>query len=123
MQVSVVIPCYNAAAYIEDTLRSLRAQREHLDASLQLIVVDGASTDATLEIIEGYRADLDVVISEPDNGPASAINKGFRQASGDILCWLNADDVHGPDTLARVVRFFLEASGYVPGFRRVPHRG
>ena len=69
---------------------------------LEYIIVDGGSTDGSLEIINRYRSSLAHVISEPDDGPANALNKGFRLATGDVMAWLNADDCYYPGTLGRV---------------------
>lgn len=68
---------------------------------LEYVVVDGGSTDGSLDIINRYRDGIDVLISEPDDGPASAINKGLRLARGDIIAWLNADDFYFPGALTR----------------------
>jgi glycosyltransferase involved in cell wall biosynthesis len=64
--------------------------------NLQYIVVDGASTDGSLDIIDRYRDRIAVVISEPDRGHGDALNKGFARADGQILAWLNSDDMKNP---------------------------
>jgi glycosyltransferase involved in cell wall biosynthesis len=69
---------------------------------LEYIVVDGKSTDGSIDILDKYREEIDVLIIEEDTGPANAINKGFARASGDIISWLNADDIYYPGTLKRV---------------------
>jgi glycosyltransferase involved in cell wall biosynthesis len=73
---------------------------------LELIVVDGGSTDETLQFIEKYRSHISVLISEKDDGQYHAITKGFAHATGDIYCWLNADDVSFPWSMATVGRVF-----------------
>ena len=106
LTVSVVTVCYNSRETIADALESVRVQswphKEH-------IVVDGASTDGTLEVVERYREGLARLVSEPDEGLYDAMNKGVRLASGDVVCFLNADDVYaGPEVLAQVARIMAE---------------
>lgn len=100
--VSVITPSYNQAAFIEDTLESVASQSF---ASLNHIVIDGESDDGTLDILQSY--DSVDWISEPDNGQAHAINKGFKRAEGDVVGWLNADDPYVyQDVVRDVVREF-----------------
>lgn len=98
---SVITPNYNGEAYLESTIRSVLAQRQN-GIELEYIVVDGMSTDSSLSIIEKYSNEIDRVIVEKDTGPANAINKGFRAATGDVVSWLNADDVYYPGALHRI---------------------
>ncbi|MCO6401016.1 MAG: glycosyltransferase [Verrucomicrobia bacterium] len=102
MKISLITPNWNGARYLDACLRSIQQQRES-GVELEHLVVDGGSTDGSLQIIERYRDSIDQLIVEPDRGPADAINKGFRRATGELVGWLNADDVYYPDTLARVV--------------------
>jgi glycosyltransferase involved in cell wall biosynthesis len=88
--VSIIIPSFNQGEFIEDTIRSILAQ-DH--PATEIIVMDGGSTDATLSILKRYSDRLSYV-SQPDSGQAHAINKGFAQATGDIVTWLNSDDVY-----------------------------
>jgi glycosyltransferase involved in cell wall biosynthesis len=90
-------------AYIGETLQSIINQ--HYD-NLELIIVDGNSTDNTMAIVNQYRDSLSIIISEPDQGQYDAINKGMRLATGDVLAWLNADDIYFPWTLKTVARVF-----------------
>lgn len=102
MKVSVITPAFNSARFIGETLRSIAAQRVAAGVEIEHIVVDGASTDGTLDVIRRHSRDIDVLISEPDRGPADAINKGLRVATGDYAGWLNADDLYEPDAVARL---------------------
>ena len=106
MRISVITPSYNTGAYIEATLKSVLMQRAAGGFELEYIVVDGGSTDGTGAILERYRSTLAQLVIEPDHGPASAINKGLRRATGDVLAWLNADDCYQPGALARVADVF-----------------
>lgn len=101
MKFTVITPSYHSAAYLDRCVRSVLAQRKE-DVDLEYIVLDGGSTDGTVEILRGYGDAIDRVISEPDHGPADAINKGFALSTGDVIAWLNADDEYAPGALARV---------------------
>lgn len=101
MKISVITPNYNGERFLEETIRSVTAQKNEVD--LEYIVVDGKSSDKSPDIIRKYSDSIACVISEKDTGPANAINKGLKRATGDIVCWLNADDRFYPDALKRVV--------------------
>lgn len=101
--ISIVIPSFNHGAFIEQALRSVLSQDY---PSLELIVMDGGSKDGTVEVIEQFEPRLKHWESQPDEGPADALNKGFSHATGDILGVLNADDFLLPDCLATVAREF-----------------
>ncbi len=102
-KISVVTACYNAAEFIEDTLRSILNQNY---PDLELIVIDGNSTDGTQAIIEKYRDRIAYYVSEPDGGQYEAIQKGLSRATGDVMAWLNADDIYMPWTLSVVGEVF-----------------
>jgi glycosyltransferase involved in cell wall biosynthesis len=99
--VSIVVPSYNCGEYIEETLRSILLQNYPV---LQLIVVDGASSDGTLAILDYYKHWINIIISEPDCGQANAINKGLALCVGEYFNWINADDVLAPGALLSLFR-------------------
>jgi GT2 family glycosyltransferase len=103
--VSIITPSYNQASFLEQTIQSVLEQNY---PHVEYIVVDGASTDNSFEIIKKYNDHLAYWISEKDSGQAEAINKGFARARGEILAWLNSDDYYLPDTIPAVVRYFEE---------------
>lgn len=89
-KISLVTPVYNSGKYIEATIRSVVAQQY---PNLEYIVVDGGSTDETIDILRNYENDLTAWISEPDQGMYDALNKGFARTSGEILGWISATDM------------------------------
>ncbi|HSA06003.1 MAG TPA: glycosyltransferase family 2 protein [Candidatus Gastranaerophilales bacterium] len=90
MKVSIITACYNAEKTIEETVRSVAGQTYK---DIEYIIVDGASKDSTLSILEKYKDKISKLISEPDNGVFNAQNKGIKAATGDLIFILNADDV------------------------------
>jgi len=103
LKFSIITSNKDGGRFLEETLRSVISQRE-TDIDPEYIVIDGGSTDDSLKIIRRYEQDISRIISEPDRGPVSAINKGLRLASGEIVAWLNADDRYHPGALKRVAR-------------------
>ena len=102
MTISIITVCYNAAATIRHAVDSVLAQK---GVDLQYIVVDGASTDGTTDILREYGNRISVLISEPDKGLYDAMNKGLKQATGDVIGILNADDFYAHDeVLAHVAQ-------------------
>lgn len=106
MNISVVVPSLNQGGYIEQCLTSIIGQ--DFSGEFELIVVDGCSTDSTIDILEAYKDRISTLIIEPDKGQADALRKGFAQASGDILCYLNSDDYYLPDAFRLACQFFEE---------------
>lgn len=106
---SIITVTYNAAAVIEDTLQSVITQTYK---NIEYIIIDGASTDRTMEIIGRYRKHIHTVVSEPDRGLYDAMNKGIRLATGDYVCFLNAgDELHEDDTLQLIVHSLTGLAG------------
>lgn len=101
MRISIVMPSYNQAGFVEQAIRSVLSQECD---NLELLFIDGGSTDGTMEIVEKYRAQLAYCVSEPDMGQSDALRKGFSLATGNILSWLNTDDLLLPGALADVAR-------------------
>ncbi len=98
---SVITVCYNAEATIEDTIQSVISQTYH---HVEYIIVDGASKDRTMDIVNRYREHIAIIVSERDKGLYDAMNKGIGLATGDYLCFLNAgDSFHEDDTLQQMV--------------------
>jgi glycosyltransferase involved in cell wall biosynthesis len=104
---SIVTPSYNQGEFIEETINSVLSQGY---PNLEYIVVDAGSTDDTHKILARYRGQIDKIIIEPDNGPADAIRKGWNGASGDILAYLNSDDIYLPGAIQKVADSFSRES-------------
>ena len=100
-KVSIVTPSFNQAPFLEQTLRSVLEQDY---PNLEYIVIDGGSSDGSLEIIQKYADRLAYWQSQPDQGQTDAINQGFARASGEILAWLNSDDLLLPGAVSAAVR-------------------
>lgn len=105
-RISIVTPSYNQGHFIEETIRSVLLQGY---PNLEYIIIDGNSTDETVSIIKQYEAQLTYWVSEPDQGQAHAINKGFERCTGDLLGWLNSDDILLPGVLFHLASAFQQS--------------
>lgn len=102
-RISIVTPSYNQGGFIEEALRSVLLQGY---PDLEYIVLDGGSTDGSVDISRKYERFLSYLSVGPDGGQAAAIRAGFEMATGEVLAWLNSDDYYLPGTLARIGRLF-----------------
>jgi len=103
-KISIVTACLNSEQFIEKTIESVLNQNY---PNLEYIIIDGGSTDGTIEVIEKYKLQLKYFISEKDLGHANALNKGFKVSTGEIMGFLNADDIYMPWTFEAISEVFL----------------
>src|ERR1700741_2339226 len=103
-KISIITPSYNQGKYIEQTILSVIEQGY---PDYELIIIDGGSTDDTIEVIKKYESKIAYWISEKDNGQADAINKGLAKATGEIFNWINSDDILEKDALQIIGEYFL----------------
>jgi len=106
-KISIITPSFNQGNYIEETIRSVLLQDY---PNLEYIVIDGGSTDGTLEIIKKYEPWITYWESAPDRGQSHAINKGIQKASGDWIAWLNSDDIYLENALTKIVATITQSS-------------
>lgn len=122
-KLSIVIPSYNQGHFIEETLRTILLQNY---PNLELIVMDGGSTDRTVEVLEAYDAFITLWVSEPDSGQSNAINKGLAKATGDWLAFMNSDDGYLKNTFHQIFTkvsdqdFIYGNKGYVGKTMQAP---
>jgi glycosyltransferase len=112
LKISIITVCYNAEKYLEEAIESVLSQDYD---NFEYIIIDGGSTDGTLDIIRKYEDRLAYWVSEPDRGIYDAMNKGIAKASGDIIGMINSDDYYFPDAFKKVAAAFegKNLSGYI----------
>ena len=106
-KISIVTPSFNQAQFLEETIISVISQNY---PNLEYIIIDGGSSDGSVEIIKKYEKYLTFWVSEPDNGHGHALNKGFAKTTGEIMAWINADDKYYPYTFSSVAEIFNKFS-------------
>lgn len=104
-RISIVTPSYNQGNFIEQTIRSVLLQNY---PNLEYIIIDGGSTDETVDVIKRYGKWINYWVSEPDKGQSHALQKGFNKATGEILAWMNSDDFYEKDALLKVGRAYMQ---------------
>ncbi|MGB3405210.1 MAG: tetratricopeptide repeat protein [Microcoleaceae cyanobacterium] len=116
-KISVITPSYNQGEFIEETILSVIHQNY---PNLEYILIDGGSSDETMAVVKRYQKYFSYVVSEPDKGQSNAINKGFQQATGEIVTWLNSDDRFAPGALyAAALAFYTSGADVVAGVCQV----
>lgn len=103
LKISIITPSYNQGQFLEQTIDSVLSQNY---PNLEYIIIDGGSSDNSIEIIKKYEKHLTYWVSEKDNGQSHAINKGYAKATGEIINWLNSDDYYEKDSLCKVSQVF-----------------
>jgi len=104
-KISIITPSYNQGQFLEETILSVIGQ---MYPNLEYLIIDGGSTDDTVNVIKKYERYLSYWVSEPDGGQSHAINKGFSKATGDILAWLNSDDLYMPGVLFEMASHYVQ---------------
>lgn len=103
LKCSIITPSFNQGKFIEETILSVITQSYQ---NIEYLIIDGGSTDNTIDILKEYNNRITYWISEKDRGQTHAINKGFSKATGDIIAWLNSDDIYCTNAIAVVIEYF-----------------
>ena len=111
-KISIVMPSYNQVSFIERSILSILNQDY---PNYELIIIDGGSTDGTVDLIKKYQKYVFYFISEKDRGQSDALNKGFSRATGDVFCWMNSDDIFMPGAFNSVASYFKRGRSVVFG--------
>ena len=122
-RITIVTPSFNQAAFLEETIRSVLLQNY---PNLEYVVLDGGSTDGSIEMIRRYQGFLSAWSGGPDGGQAAAVARGFAGASGELLAWINSDDYYLPGAFASVARRFHAPDNpewVVGGYQRITAQG
>ncbi len=107
-KMSIIVPSFNQGHFLEETLNSIIDQSY---PNLELIVIDGGSTDNTVDILRKYDRDITYWVSEEDNGQTHAINKGFKKSTGDLVAWMNSDDIYYPEAFKTIADSYVSTNG------------
>ena len=103
IKVSIITPNYNGEKYLEETINSVIAQS---CKKFEYIILDGNSTDSSKDILERYRSKIDKIIISSDKGSYDAVDRGIRMAKGEIIIWINSDDILHKDAVENVIKIF-----------------